>query len=604
MSYEPIENHGVIGDMHSVALVSMQGVIDWCCLPRFDSPSIFASILDDRKGGFCGLSTVGESRARQMYLPESNVLLTRFLSERGVGEVMDFMPVSSASGGAYEAEARQIVRIAKSVRGTADFHFVCKPAFDYGRGEHRLSIKATGAVFQYGDQRLTVSGSFEITACDGGVECRFTLQPNETAQFLLRFEASPAPGAAAVFDAAKLLDSTLSFWRSWVSQCSYTGRWREMVTRSALLLKLLTYQPTGAIVAAPTTSLPEAVGGPRNWDYRYTWVRDAAFSVYALLRLGFTEEAEAFAGFIKQRVEEADPNAEGGPLNVLYSIDGRGPTEEMTLDHFDGYRGSKPVRIGNAAVEHLQLDIYGELLDSLYIYDRHGSPISYDMWLQIVHMLNWVLKNWQRDDRSIWEVRGGMKQFTYSKLQCWVALDRGLRIARQRSFPTDLLVWVTERDKIYRSIMDDAWSKDRRAFTQYFGAETMDASVLLLPLMKFVGPKDPRMLATLQAVENDLVSDSLVARYQIGKAADDGLPGEEGTFTVCSFWYVECLARAGQLDKARFLFEKMLTYANHLGLYAEEIGQEGEALGNFPQAFTHLGLISAAVNLNRLLDGA
>jgi GH15 family glucan-1,4-alpha-glucosidase len=604
MSYQPIESHGVIGDMHAVALVAMDGTIDWCCLPRFDSPSIFGSLLDDQKGGFCRLAPTEESRLRQMYLPESNVLLTRFLYPGGVGEVIDFMPVSRISGGPTEEHVRQIVRIARSVRGQVRFRFECRPAFDYARASHDIRADGKAMLFSTAHDRLFVTAYGDPRIDNGGIVSEFVLEENDSAAFVLRYEnADIDPAGAPHQTPDELLNETLRFWREWMSRNQYRGRWREMVGRSALVLKLLTYQPTGAIVAAPTTSLPELIGGVRNWDYRFTWVRDAAFTIYALMRLGFQSEAEAFANFIQARAKEQDPASNDDPLNVLYTIDGRHKIEEVTLDHLDGYKGSKPVRIGNGAVEHLQLDIYGELIDSLYLANKHASPISWDMWVQIERMLDWLSKNWEQPDRSIWEVRGDLQQFTYSKLQCWVALDRGLRIARDNSFPSDLRLWFTERDRIYRTIMEKSWNERRQAFTQYYGADEVDASVLLMPMMKFIGPKDPRMLSTLDAVRKDLVSDTLVQRYQIGKAAGDGLPGKEGTFSVCSFWLVEATARAGRLEEAQLLFEKMLTYANHLGLFAEEIGPSGEALGNFPQAFTHLGLISAAVNLNYLLDG-
>jgi GH15 family glucan-1,4-alpha-glucosidase len=539
-----------------------------------------------------------------MYLPDSNVLLTRFLNPDGVGEVIDFMPVSLISGGPVERDARQIVRIARAVRGDVRFRFECRPAFDYARASHEIHIEGRTAIFSTQDIHFRVSLYGEARIERQGVVSEFTLKSGESACFTLRCEGDHTDPATQGGNGAEegLLDETLRFWRQWISRNRYHGRWREMVSRSALLLKLLTYQPTGAIVAAPTTSLPEEVGGVRNWDYRFTWVRDAAFTIYALLRLGFAEEAEAFANFIQARAQEVEKQSTDGPLNVLYTICGSHKVEEITLDHLDGYRGSKPVRVGNAAVEHLQLDIFGELLDSLYLVNKYGSPISWDMWEQIESMLDWVSKNWERPDRSIWEVRGGLQQFTYSKLQCWVALDRGIRIARQRSFPSDLRLWFTERDRIYRTIMEKSWNERRKAFVQYYGSDTVDASILLMPLLKFIAPQDPRMLSTLDAVRTDLVSDTLVKRYQIGQAAEDGLPGTEGTFSVCSFWLVEAMARAGRLEEAQLLFEKMLTYANHLGLFAEEIGSSGEALGNFPQAFTHLGLISAAVNLNSLLD--
>ncbi len=590
--------------MHSVALVAMDGTIDWCCLPRFDSPSMFCSLLDDRKGGFCRLATIdGEIKLRQMYLPESNVLLTRFLSADGVGEVTDFMPVPRISGGPAEKEVRQIVRIARAVRGEVHFRFECRPAFDYARVQHGIEQRDGGLLFATDRSRLFLAAERGLRIDNGGAIAEFALKPNESAAFILRYAEGDADAEDGRQNPQDLLNETLRFWREWSAHNEYQGRWREMVSRSALTLKLLTYQPTGAIVAAPTTSLPEQVGGVRNWDYRFTWVRDAAFTIYALLRLGFSGEAEAFANFIQARAKESD-QATDGPLNVLYTISGAHTAEEITLDHLSGYRNSKPVRAGNAAVEHLQLDIYGELLDSLYLINKYGTPISWDMWVQIERMLDWVSKNWERADRSIWEVRGELQSFTYSKFQCWVALDRGLRIARQRSFPSDLQLWIGERNRIYQTVMEKSWNEKRGAFTQYFGSDSIDASVLTMPLVKFISPRDPRMLSTLDALRAELVSDTLVKRYRIGEAAGDGLPGGEGTFTVCSFWLVEAYARAGRLEEAQLLFEKMLTYANHLGLFAEEIGASGEALGNFPQAFTHLGLISAAVNLNRLLEGS
>jgi GH15 family glucan-1,4-alpha-glucosidase len=328
-------------------------------------------------------------------------------------------------------------------------------------------------------------------------------------------------------------------------------------------------------------------------------VRDAAFTVYSLMRLGYTEEAAAFANFIQQRAKEESPD--NGPLNVMYGIDGRHDLVEETLDHLDGYCGSKPVRIGNAAYGHLQLDIYGELMDSLYLYDKYGAPLSYDMWSTVERLLNWVAANWEQPDQSIWEVRGPRRNFTYSKLQCWVALDRGVRLTRKRSFPAEGDSWRRERNRIYRAIMTEGWSEKEGAFTQSFGSDALDASTLMMPLMLFVSPTDPRMLSTLDRIRKELAADSLLHRYEIGKAARDGLPGNEGFFSVCSFWMVEAMARAGHVEQAQLVFEKLLGYANHLGLFSEEVSGKGELLGIVPQALTHLGLISAAHNLDRLL---
>ncbi len=604
MSYQPIEHYGVIGDMRTAALVGTNGSIDWCCLPHFDSPSVFAKILDDSKGGFFSLAPVEEGRVKQMYLPDTNVLVTRFFGDHGMGEVTDFMSVGRESGGKTDQSARQIVRIAKAIRGPLRFRVECRPAFDYARQKHEIEISQDGkcALFSAGSSKFALKSSHPLARHDGAVVAEFSLQGEEQAVFILRHDAV---GSERLMEetasGGQLLTETVRFWREWVSHSRYHGRWREMVTRSALVLKLLTFLPTGAIVAAPTTSLPEAIGGVRNWDYRFTWVRDAAFTVYSLMRLGYTEEAGAFAQFMQARAKEEEPN--GGPLNVLYGIDGRHNTSEETLDHLDGYRGSKPVRIGNAAVGHLQLDIYGELMDALYLYDKYGSPLSYDMWVTIEHMLDWVTQHWREDDQSIWEVRGGKRQFTYSKLQCWVALDRGVRLARKRSFPTESDQWRFERNKIYTAIMKEGWNEKKGAFTQFFGSSACDASLLMMPLMLFVSPKDPRMLATLDTIKRELASDSLVLRYEVEKAAEDGLPGNEGFFSVCSFWMVEAMARAGRVEEAQLLFEKLISYANHLGLFSEEIGGKGELLGNFPQALTHLGLISAAHNLDLLLDG-
>jgi GH15 family glucan-1,4-alpha-glucosidase len=603
MSYQPIEDYGIIGDMRSVALVGKNGSIDWCCLPTFDSPSIFAALLDDRKGGSWCLAPREPANVKQMYLPNTNVLVTRFFADQGMAEVTDFMPIGREAGGQTEQSSRQIVRIARSIRGPVQFRMECRPAFDYARTPHELRIDggARNAVFASPQQQFALVSPQPLERDGDGAVTEFTLQSGEQAVFALRHQSGQANESLCgePLDGEDLLHETVRFWRGWVAQNRYHGRWREVVTRSALVLKLLTYLPTGAIVAAPTTSLPEEVGGVRNWDYRYTWVRDAAFTVYSLIRLGYTGEAAAFANFMQARAKEEA--ADEGPLNVMYGIDGRHDLREETLDHLDGYRGSKPVRVGNAAYGHLQLDIYGELMDSLYLYDKYGTPLSYEMWTTIERLLDWLINHWDEPDQSIWEVRGGRRQFTYSKLQCWVALDRGVRLARKRSFPTESDLWRRTRNEIYETIMRDAWNEQENTFTQSLGSDAADAATLMMPLMLFVSPRDPRMLATLNRVRGELAADALVRRYEIGKAARDGLPGHEGFFTVCSFWLVEAMTRAGYVEEAQFLFEKLLSYANHLGLFSEEISARGELLGNYPQALTHLGLISAAYNLDRVL---
>jgi GH15 family glucan-1,4-alpha-glucosidase len=600
--YSPIENYGIIGDLHSVALVGIDGSIDWLCLPRFDSPSVFAAILDDVKGGRFKISPADtDATCKQLYWPDTNVLVTRFFTPDGVGEVTDYMPIGLSGSGQGR---HQIVRRVEVVRGTMDFRMECTPAFDYARGEHRTEIVPGGATFRSSDLDLGLASFFPLEQEGNGAVAEFTLQEEQSAVFVLR-QVRAEDDCGVCFsetEEEELFLRTVDYWRRWLSKCTYTGRWREMIHRSALTLKLLTYEPTGAIVAAPTCSLPEGVGGERNWDYRYTWIRDAAFTLYGLLRIGFTEEAEAFMGWLEDRCQRSNPD---GSLQLMYGIDGRSDLTETTLDHLDGYAGSKPVRIGNGAYDQLQLDIYGELMDAVYLYNKHGDPISYDLWIHLRGLINWVCDNWQNKDEGIWETRGGRRDFVYSRLMCWVAVDRGLRLADKRSFPADRERWLAVRDEIYEEIMDKGWSPERGAFVQSYGDDTLDASNLMMPLVFFVSPRDPRMLKTLDAInrpprDDGLVSNSLVYRYDVAKSAD-GLTGEEGTFSLCTFWLVEALTRAGRLEDARLIFEQMLGYSNHLGLYAEEIGASGEALGNFPQAFTHLTLISAAYNLDRAL---
>ncbi len=609
MSQQPIENHGIIGDLHTAALVGMDGTVDWLCFPHFDSPSVFASLLDAERGGHFQIAPAIEgAKHQQFYWPDTNVLLTRFLSTQGVGEITDFMPIRS---GPSAKKQPQLVRRVAAVRGTFPFRVECRPAFNFARDPHKLEIRpGEGACFRSERQSLSLATRQALEADGkGGVAAEFTLQEGQSISF--RLENLPTQGVCARAlserEVHEMFSATVGYWRRWMSKCSYKGRWREMVRRSALVLKLLTFEPTGAIVAAPTCSLPESLGGERNWDYRYTWIRDAAFTLYGLLRIGFTEEASKFMQWLEARCHELNPD---GSLQTMYGIDGRHEIEEQTLNHLGGYRDSRPVRVGNAAYRQLQLDIYGALMDSVYLYNKYGSPISYQLWRDLRRLLNWVADNWQREDCGIWEVRGGPRQFVYSKLMCWVALDRGLRLADKRSFPADRARWLEARDQIYEQILSQGWSRRRQAFVQYYGSRSLDAAALIMPLVFFMSPTDPRMLATLDAInlpqtQGGLMADSLVHRYNLQESAD-GLSGTEGTFNMCTFWLVEALTRAGRVDRrrleeARLIFEKMHGYANHLGLYAEETGACGEALGNFPQAFTHLGLISAAFNLNRAL---
>lgn len=601
--YQPIENYGLIGDMHSIALVGRDGSIDWFCFPYFDSPSVFGKILDSGKGGHFSIQPSADEVARkQLYLPETNVLITRFFCKHGVGEITDFMPIYKKP----YLKTRTIIRQVRAVRGSVKFRAECHPAFDYARAESVRLITPEGATFAEGERTIYFSSPLPLKEVKNGAEVEFELEQGQQLTFVLRcvegeLKCNPWMGEE---EAEDLFLQTVQYWRKWISKSTYRGRWREMVDRSAFVLKLLTFEPTGAILAAATTSLPEGVGGVRNWDYRYTWIRDAAFTVYAFIRIGFVDEAAHFISWVEERCKELNP---GAPLQIMYGIDGRHKLCEENLSHLDGYMGSKPVRIGNAAYSQKQLDIYGELMDAVYLCNKYGAPISYEFWTYLTKLVNWVCENWNTKDEGVWEVRGEPQHFVYSKLMCWVALDRALRLADKRSFPADKVYWTKVRDEIFQEIMTKGWSSERQAFVQSFGSTNLDASNLMMPLTFFASPTDPRILRTLDAILKDpvdggLVANSLVYRYNVDETAD-GLQGEEGTFNICTFWLVEALTRASvsnpkYLEEARMIFEKMLGFANHVGIYAEQIGSHGEALGNYPQAFTHLALISAAYNLD------
>ncbi len=603
MAYKPIEDYGVIGDLHTVALVGSDGSIDWCCLPYFDSPSVFAAILDDNRGGRFRIHALGDGINRQLYHPDTNVLMTYFTGADGVALLEDFMPLESRIGGRHSP---RIVRRVTGVRGTKRMRLECVPAFDYARGSHRAVPNAHGVTFESDSGvvlRVSIPEGCSFTTRNGGVTAEFDVSAGQKFTFVAGLiDEDTGPIVRMDEEAGRQkMEETLSYWKRWLGGCTYKGRWREMVQRSALTLKLLTFAPTGAIVAAPTCSLPETLGGSRNWDYRYTWMRDAAFTIYAFMRVGLIDEAQQFMRWVEARASELD---DGEIPAIMYRLDGGHLAGEETLDHLEGYRASKPVRVGNGAHHQLQLDIFGELMDSVYLYNKYGDPISYDLWRHLRRLLDWVARNWRSADEGIWEVRGGRRQFVFSKLMCWVALDRGLRLADKRSFPANRGEWLQQRDAIYEAIMERGWNPRRKAFVQYFDSDVLDAANLLMPLVFFISPKDPRMLSTIDAALNDLTQDGMVQRYDVASAAEDGLAGqEEGSFSMCTFWLVEALTRAGRLDEARFIFERMLGHSNHLGLYSEEIGLTGEALGNFPQAFTHLGLISAAYNLDRNLGG-
>jgi GH15 family glucan-1,4-alpha-glucosidase len=605
----PIEEHGLIGDLQTTALVATDGTIDFYCCPRHDSPSMFASLLDAKRGGYFRITpTAARFTARQLYLPGTAILLTRFMAPEGVGELVDFMPVLNGA----PTDRHCIVRVLRVVRGHMGFLVECQPRFDYGRARHKTELFRDGVAFHADDgtevavhiaRRPHVSPEEQVRGqVDGdGVRATIELDSGEVGGLMLESAPLTPPRELAPGELLEVFAETRDFWRHWVGRSRYTGRWRESVERSAMTLKLLTYQPTGAPIAAPTFGLPEQPGGERNWDYRYTWVRDGSFSVHSLLDLGYVDEARAFLRWLGDRVRDASEDGGESPLKIMYRVDGSSDLVEESLDHLSGWRESRPVRIGNGAAGQLQLDIYGEAFDALSAGAAQGLEMSYDAWGKVSRLLGWLCDNWDREDEGIWETRGGRQHFTYGRVMSWVAFDRGIRFAQSTSRPADLEAWTKARNAIYEQVMTRGWNEERKAFVQHYATNVLDASNLTMPLVGFVSPHDPRWQSTLDAMDAELVSDSLVYRYD-PSASPDGLLGDEGTFSICTFWFVDALARSGRLDEARLTFEKMLTYANHLGLYSEEIGPTGEQLGNFPQAFSHLALIKAATTLDRELS--
>ena len=587
-----IADHGIIGDLETAALVALDGTIDFLCLPSFDSPGVFLALLDAERGGrFVVEAQIADARREQRYLRDTNVLVTRTTGAGAEVVVYDFMPVSR------RPSPSRVVRVARVTRGRARIRCVCAPRFDYARGSHTVTIADGAATFTSADGarlRLTTRAPLATDGLDvvadvelvAGKEVAFVLE-------LLGKRSGVRPSA----DAGRLLRQTVVYWRRWIAKARYEGEWRGMVRRSALTLKLLQSHRTGAVIAAPTFGLPEQIGGSRNWDFRYAWIRDSAFTVYALGRIGLSREASAFATWVVDRCAEA---RSPGELQSMYTIDGGREITERTLDHLEGHEGSRPVRIGNAAYDQLQLDIYGELLDALHQRDERGERPSRVLWDRIVELTDWVARNWGRADQGIWEVRSGCQEFLYSRVMCWVALDRATRIAVRRRLPAPRDQWRATRDAIRADIDAHFWSSTLGAFVGTRDGESVDAACLVMPLVGFIAPTDTRWQSTLRAVEARLVRDGMVRRYEMTGMDTDAGSADAPSFTVCSFWYVECLARGGQHERARLTMERLLGRANHLGLYAEDLGVAGEQLGNFPQGLTHSALIGAAVALEEL----
>ncbi|MFJ3900304.1 glycoside hydrolase family 15 protein [Streptomyces sp. NPDC090025] len=638
--YPLIADHGLIGDLQTCALVSDEGVVDWFAAPRFDSPGVFSALLDHDRGGYFRVSVdAAEGRevtVKQLYYPDTALLVTRFMSPDGVGELIDWMPPDRTG---TPSDRHTVLRVLRCTRGTVTFTLECRPRFGFGRNPHTTHLEGPTATFRAPgltaflqtniplerDGPYDVRGSITLTEGAGGEPKGGSGEGAgygsvAGASFTVAGPDAPAPPLPRAHEAERALWDAVDFWQGWVRTARYRGRWPDMVHRAAITLKLLTYLPTGAPIAAATLGLPEFVGGERNWDYRYTWIRDGSLSVRALLDLGFVAEAAAFTDWLTERVKErVGAPADGGrPLQIMYRVDGDPWLPEEILTEFEGYRGSAPVRIGNGAADQLQLDIYGEALYALAqdrgAQDRGGrggggrgrrgdTMPTHQGWQAVSSMLDWLARSWDALDEGIWETRGGQRDFTFSRVMSWVAFDRGLRLAEEFGRPAALETWRAARDEIHAQVMRRGWSESRQALVQYYGGDVLDASLLLLPRSGLLSPTDPAWLSTLDAIERTLVRDSLVHRYDPA-ASPDGLRGDEGTFSLCTFLYVDALARAGRVRQARFTFEKMLTYANHVGLFAEEIGPSGEQLGNFPQAFTHLALIMSATTLDDVLDAA
>ncbi|PSJ36248.1 glycoside hydrolase family 15 protein [Allosphingosinicella deserti] len=589
-----IGDHGIIGNLETAALVAGDGTIDYLCWPALDSPTIFADLLDAGKGGaFAIAPELGEARTLQLYIPDTNVLVTRWMGEEGSAEIVDLMPHPD-TGEQPGRSTRRLIRRVTATRGRIALTARCAPRFDYGRDTPGVVALEDGVRFAGRDLVLRLFASVRLEPEPGAASARFTLAEGESCWFVLGDDTCVCPDDAAITDE---IDATTQAWRAWLARTTYKGRWREQVLRSALALKLLTSARHGSIAAAATFSLPEATGAERNWDYRATWIRDASFTVYAFMRLGFVEEAQRFNHWVGQRVMAAD---RGNPLRIMYALDGSEAADERALEHLAGYAGSRPVRIGNAAHAQSQLDIFGELLDSVYLSNKYGTAISHHGWQHVRGLVDHVIGHWQEPDAGIWEMRSQPRHFLHSRVMCWVALDRAIRLAKKRSLPAPLVAWAETRD----AIVDDIWTNFRHPRLGYFvqerGGTELDAALLMMPLVRFVSSTDPVWLKTLDAIGGQLRDDGLVYRYR----NSDGLEGGEGAFTTCTFWYAECLARAGRVDEARMMLAQGMAYANPLGLFSEELDARGLPLGNFPQALTHLAFVSAAYFLDRRLDPA
>jgi GH15 family glucan-1,4-alpha-glucosidase len=593
--YPPIADYALLSDCHSCALVSKDGSIDWCTFHRFEARPVFGRILDWAKAGFFRIAPLDDDyEATRRYLPGTNVLETTFRAPGGTLVLTDFF--------AYREDAHtvhpdhQLIRIARCIEGEVAVKVKIVPRFDYGLTTPRLETLADDLVVVYGGADALVLqselpfGHAELSATQGNR----TLGAGEDAFVVLTYQLPHEldPQRQTREEVQAKLETTVSNWRGWAGRCTYDGPYSEQVVRSALVLKALTNAPTGAIVAAATTSLPEEIGGERNWDYRFSWLRDSALTLNALFALGFDEEAHAYVAWLKRTTA-----GRASELQIMYGVGGERLLPEVELDWLEGYRGSRPVRIGNGAYSQFQLDVFGELLDTVWVYRRHGGEIDDVFWEFLGRVAGAVIDRWREPDQGIWEIRGEPRHFTYSKVMAWVALDRVVRIAELDGREGALDEWRANRDELRELIERDGVDPESGAFVQSFGDGKLDASNLMIPIVGFVPHTDPRARATFERIAAELSAEGFVYRYVTDGV--DGLSGDEATFAICSFWLVECLARAGETERARELFERLLGFCNDVGLLAEEIDpHSGELIGNFPQAFSHLGLIQAAIALD------
>jgi GH15 family glucan-1,4-alpha-glucosidase len=605
LTYNPIEQYGLIGDMHGSALVGTDGSIDWCCIPRFDSAALFSRILDSTRGGYFKLCPDNVTSTSRRYLPDTNILETTFTTSTGTGTLVDFMPVhrhiTRPRAPMEETNFQRVVRILTCTQGRLDFEMDCYPRFDYGTIVPHASLSSPNTGMAHGGaDAVSIFCSSPLSVVNDGFRSRGALFEGEklyaTVSNQLSFSHRTEPLSRGELE--KELEETTAFWEIWAFQCTFKGEHREAVVRSALTLKALTYAPSGGLVAAPTTSLPETIGGVRNWDYRYTWIRDATFALYALSIIGYTAEGRAFKDWL-----EWSTSGRARDLQVMYGLGGERRLTEIEIPELEGHKKSRPVRIGNAAYSQFQLDIYGEIMDSAHIFRKFGGAVDSEYWEYLRRVVNFVMDHWKEPDEGIWETRGGRQHFVFSKVMCWVAMDRAIRAATDLGLPGDLEVWIKVREEIKNEIMEKGYSPGRQAFVQSYGSTNLDAANLMLPLVGFIPATDPKMRSTIRAIQSELTSpQGFVYRYT---NFDDGLGGTEGSFVICTFWLADNLIQLGEIDAARKLFDAAMGCANDLGLLSEEFDTEnGAMLGNFPQAFSHLAMINTAVHLQQAAYGS